>query len=85
MAPMFDVHCPVCGHRELRSIHAIEGIANTPRGIEVTISCTGCQARLRLITGRRVAVGSMTLAAAPTGARRRGDPGPTGPAHSPAA
>jgi DNA-directed RNA polymerase subunit RPC12/RpoP len=76
---MFVVECPRCGQRELRSIHAINGLSNTVRGIELALTCSNCGTDVRLITGRQAAGSPATLAAAPAGA------GPTGPADRPAA
>jgi hypothetical protein len=82
-ALMFVVECPRCGQRELRSIHAINGLANTSRGIELALTCGNCGAEVRLVTGRQVAGSPVTLAAAPTVARTGARP--TGPADRPAA
>jgi DNA-directed RNA polymerase subunit RPC12/RpoP len=78
-ALMFVVECPRCGQRELRSIHAINGLSNTVLGIELALTCSNCGTDVRLITGRQAAGSPVTLAARPTGAR------PTGPADRPAA
>jgi uncharacterized Zn finger protein len=74
---MFVVHCPACGQHELRSIHALTGLANTTRGIELTVTCSNCGAHVRVVTGRKVTDGPVALAAAPTGATAgTGDPCP---------
>ena len=48
---MFLAHCNRCGRRELRSVHAITGLANTPGGIEIGYRCSACGARQHTLTG----------------------------------
>lgn len=48
---MFLAHCNRCGRRELRSVRAITGLANTAGGIEIGFRCSGCGARQRTVTG----------------------------------
>jgi hypothetical protein len=80
---MFVVDCPACGQHELRSLHAVTGLSNTSRGIELALTCSNCGAPLRVVTGRQVGGRPVTLAAAPNGTRHGG---PTaGPANRPAA
>ena len=50
---MFLLHCPSCGQRELRSVHALSSFANTDHGIELTMSCSRCGASVHTLTGAR--------------------------------
>ncbi len=49
---MFLVHCPTCGHRELRSFSALLGVTNEEHGIVLTFGCSNCGATVRSVTGR---------------------------------
>jgi hypothetical protein len=50
---MFLLHCPACGQRELRSVHALSSFANTDHGIELSMSCSRCGASVHTLTGAR--------------------------------
>jgi hypothetical protein len=48
---MFLAHCNRCGRRELRSVQAINRLANTPRGVELHFRCATCGTSQRILTG----------------------------------
>jgi C4-type Zn-finger protein len=66
--PMFLLHCPVCGQRELRSTRSLTSFTSTPHGIEIAMGCSRCGSIVRTLTGARAAGPRPATSRTPAGA-----------------